>query len=290
MTGKLAERVAVVTGAGQGLGRSYAIGLAAQGAKVVVNDIGKNDAGTWTAEAVVEEILEAGGDAVANTDSVASGDGGKAIVQAALDHFGSIDILVSNAGIERNKSYAKSDESHWDPVIDVHLNGTHHLCHAAWPHMKERGHGRVILVTSPSGLWGNFSQASYAAAKMGIIGLANVLAIEGKRYGILVNSLAPIATTPMSAHTLPPGLGGKLPPDLVTPAIVKLASDDLDVTGAVLVAGGGWFTSAHIAIAPGVHLKPGEQLEDHWDQVLDGSAIEPGAPLDPDTLNAMFSG
>ena len=226
MTGKLAERVAVVTGAGQGLGRSYAIGLAAQGAKVVVNDIGKNDAGTWTAEAVVEEILEAGGDAVANTDSVASGDGGKAIVQAALDHFGSIDILVSNAGIERNKSYAKSDESHWDPVIDVHLNGTHHLCHAAWPHMKERGHGRVILVTSPSGLWGNFSQASYAAAKMGIIGLANVLAIEGKRYGILVNSLAPIATTPMSAHTLPPGLGGKLPPDLVTPAIVKLASDD----------------------------------------------------------------
>ncbi len=290
MTGKLAERVAVVTGAGQGLGRSYAIGLAAQGAKVVVNDIGKNDAGTWTAEAVVEEILEAGGDAVANTDSVASGDGGKAIVQAALDHFGSIDILVSNAGIERNKSYAKSDESHWDPVIDVHLNGTHHLCHAAWPHMKERGHGRVILVTSPSGLWGNFSQASYAAAKMGIIGLANVLAIEGKRYGILVNSLAPIATTPMSAHTLPPGLGEKLPPDLVTPAIVKLASDDLDVTGAVLVAGGGWFTSAHIAIAPGVHLKPGEQLEDHWDQVLDGSAIEPGAPLDPDTLNAMFSG
>ncbi|WP_370177144.1 SDR family NAD(P)-dependent oxidoreductase [Alteriqipengyuania sp.] len=290
MTGKLAERVAVVTGAGQGLGRSYAIGLAAQGAKVVVNDIGKNDAGTWTAEAVVEEILEAGGDAVANTDSVASGDGGKAIVQAALDHFGSIDILVSNAGIERNKSYAKSDESHWDPVIDVHLNGTHHLCHAAWPHMKERGHGRVILVTSPSGLWGNFSQASYAAAKMGIIGLANVLAIEGKRYGILVNSLAPIATTPMSAHTLPPGLGEKLPPDLVTPAIVKLASDDLDVTGAVLVAGGGWFTSAHIAIAPGVHLKPGEQLEDHWDQVLDGSAIEPGAPLDPDTLSAMFSG
>lgn len=290
MTGKLAERVAVVTGAGQGLGRSYAIGLAAQGAKVVVNDIGKNDAGTWTAEAVVEEILEAGGDAVANTDSVASGDGGKAIVQAALDHFGSIDILVSNAGIERNKSYAKSDESHWDPVIDVHLNGTHHLCHAAWQHMKERGHGRVILVTSPSGLWGNFSQASYAAAKMGIIGLANVLAIEGKRYGIFVNSLAPIATTPMSAHTLPPGLGEKLPPDLVTPAIVKLASDDLDVTGAVLVAGGGWFTSAHIAIAPGVHLKPGERLDDHWDQVLDGSAIEPGAPLDPDTLNAMFSG
>lgn len=289
MTGKLAGRVAVVTGAGQGLGRSYALGLAAQGAKVVANDIGRNDEDKWTAESVVEEILEAGGDAVANTDSVASAEGGKAIVRTALDHFGAIDILISNAGIERNKSYAKSDESHWDPVIDVHLNGTHHLCHAAWPHLKERGHGRVILVSSPSGLWGNFSQASYSAAKMGIIGLANVLAIEGKPYGILVNSLAPIATTPMSAHTLPPGLGDKLPPDLVTPAIIKLASDDLDITGAILVAGGGWFTSAHIAIAPGVHLKPGEQLDDHWDAVLDCSAIKPGALLDPDTLNAMFA-
>lgn len=288
MTGKLEGRVALVTGAGQGLGRSYALALAAQGAKVVVNDIGKSEAGVATAEQVVEEIRAAGGEAIANMDSVASAQGGCAIVQTALDYFGALDILISNAGIERNKSYAKSDESHWDPVIDVHLNGTHHLCHAAWPHMKERGHGRVILVASPSGLWGNFSQASYAAAKMGIIGLANVLAIEGKQYGILVNSLAPIATTPMSAHTLPPGLGEKLDPDLVSPAIVKLASDDLEVTGAILVAGGGWFTTAHIAIAPGVRLKPGEQLDDHWDAVLDGSAIKPGAPLDPDTLNAMF--
>ncbi|MBX3565557.1 MAG: SDR family NAD(P)-dependent oxidoreductase [Sphingomonas sp.] len=280
-------RVAIVTGAGQGLGRSYALALAAAGAKVVVNDIGTAD-GVPTAERVAGEIRDAGGEAVANTDSVATAAGGQAMVEAALTRFGGIDILVSNAGIERNQSYAKSSATQWSEVIDVHLNGTHHLCHAAWPQMLAQRRGRLILVTSPSGLWGNFSQASYAAAKLGIIGLANVLAIEGKAKNVLVNCLAPIATTPMSQHLLSPALAEKLDPDLVAPAVLQLASDALDTTGAILIAGGGWFTTAHIAIAPGVHLAPGEPLAPHWPAILSGDTIRPGAPLDPDTLDKIF--
>lgn len=280
-------RVAIVTGAGQGLGRSYALALAAAGAKVVVNDIGTAD-GVPTAERVAGEIRDAGGEAVANIDSVATAAGGQAMVEAALTRFGGIDILVSNAGIERNQSYAKSSATQWSEVIDVHLNGTHHLCHAAWPQMLAQRRGRLILVTSPSGLWGNFSQASYAAAKLGIIGLANVLAIEGKAKNVLVNCLAPIATTPMSQHLLSPALAEKLDPDLVAPAVLQLASDALDTTGAILIAGGGWFTTAHIAIAPGVHLAPGEPLAPHWPAILSGDPIRPGAPLDPDTLDKIF--
>jgi len=293
MTGHLAGRVAVVTGAGQGLGRSYAIGLARAGARVVVNDIGRAETDTGsasTAHLVAKEICGEGGEAVANTDSVATAAGGQAIVDAATEAFGRIDILVSNAGIERNQSYAKSTASQWDDVIDVHLHGTHHLCRAAWPKMIEQRHGRLILVTSPSGLWGNFSQASYAAAKMGIIGLANVLAIEGRRYGILVNSLAPIATTPMSEHLLSPELAANLSPDKVTPAVLKLASDDLETSGAIIVAGGDWFASAHIAVSPGARITGGDSLEAVWDKVVSSDGMRPGAPLDPDTLHRMFVG
>lgn len=290
---KVRGRVAIVTGAGQGLGRSYALALAKAGAKLVVNDIGtvETDSGrARTAEQVANEIRAAGGEAVANFDTVATAEGGKAIVQAALDAFGRIDILVSNAGIERNQSYAKSSESQWSEVIDVHLDGTHYLCRAAWPHLIAQNHGRLILVTSPSGLWGNFAQASYAAAKMGIVGLANVLAIEGKRKGVLVNCLAPIATTPMSAHLLSPELARKLSPDLVAPAVLKLASDDLQTTGAIVIAGGGWFASAHVAMSPGVHVTDAAGLDAAWPEILDGSAARPGKPLDPDTLQKMFVG
>ncbi|MEA1015354.1 SDR family NAD(P)-dependent oxidoreductase [Sphingosinicella sp. LY1275] len=282
-------RVAIVTGAGQGLGRSYALALAAAGAKIVVNDIGAVD-GVSTAENVTAEIRADGGEAIANRDTVAAAEGGLAIVQAALDAFGRIDILVSNAGIERNQSYAKSSQAQWSDVIDVHLNGTHHLCHAAWPHLIAQKHGRLILVTSPSGLWGNFSQASYAAAKMGIIGLANVLAIEGKAKNVLVNCLAPIATTPMSAHLLSPELAARLRPELVSPAVLQLASDKLETTGAILVAGGGWFSSAHVALSPGVHVREGETLDAHWGEIVSGDTARPGAPLDPETLEKMFVG
>lgn len=289
----VAGRTAIVTGAGQGLGRAYALALAAAGAKVVVNDIGADAQGRATAEHVVEEILQAGGAAVADRNSVATADGAAAIIDSALSAFGQLDILVSNAGIERNKSYAKSTHEQWDQVVDVHLNGTHFLCHAAWPHMIERQHGRLVLVSSPSGLWGNFAQSSYAAAKLGIIGLANVLAIEGRRYNVLTNCLAPIATTPMSAHLLAPELAERLSPEHVSAAVLKLASDELDTAGAIIVAGGGWFTSAHIGIAEGVqfdHVASAAELDAVWTQVLSGETLKPGAPLDPDTLLKKFVG
>ena len=283
------DRVAIVTGAGQGLGRSYALALADEGAKVVVNDIGHSD-GSPTAEIVAAEIEASGGRAVANTDSVATVEGGQAIVDAALSAFGRIDILVSNAGIERNQSYAKSNQAQWQDVLDVHLGGTHNLCRAAWPHLLAQKHGRVILVTSPSGLWGNFAQASYAAAKMGMVGLANVLAIEGKRSNVLVNCLAPIATTPMSEHLLDPALAARLRPELVAPAVLQLSSDALETTGAILVAGGGWFASAHVALSTGVHLAPGESIEPHWQSILSPDGAAPTGPLDPETLAKMFLG
>ena len=290
MTG-VQGRVAVVTGAGQGLGRSYAVALAAAGAKVVVNDIGQGE--TDTAQQVVDDIIAAGGQAVANRDSVATAEGGQAIIQSALDAFGRIDILVSNAGIERNQSYAKSTDDQWRAVMDVHLNGTHYLCRAAWPHMIAQGHGRIIPITSPSGLWGNFSQSSYAAAKMGMIGLANVLTIEGRRYGILTNCLAPIATTPMSASLLSPALAERLAPEHVAPVVVKLASDELDTCGAILIAGGGWVSSAHIALTPGVkldHVATPDDLDAAWRTILDPETARVGGTLDPATLEKMFAG
>ncbi len=284
-------RIAVVTGAGQGLGRSYALALAAVGAKVVVNDIGQGE--TDTAQQVVDEIVAAGGQAVADRNSVATPEGGAAVIQTALDAYGRIDILVSNAGIERNQSYAKSTDEQWRAVMDVHLNGTHYLCRAAWPHMIAQGHGRIIPITSPSGLWGNFSQSSYAAAKMGMIGLANVLTIEGRRYGILTNCLAPIATTPMSASLLSPALAERLAPEHVAPVVLKLASDELDTCGAILIAGGGWVSSAHIALTPGVkldHVATQADLDAAWDTILDAGAAAVGGTLDPATLEKMFAG
>lgn len=289
----LSGRTAIVTGAGQGLGRSYAVALAKAGANVVVNDIGRTPDGRPTAESVCDEIRNTGGEAVANTDSVSSRDGAEAMVQAAIEVFGSIDILVTNAGIERNRSYPKSTDEEWDAVTGVHLNGTHYLCHAAWPHMAEQQRGRIILITSPSGLWGNFAQSSYAAAKMGIVGLGTVLAIEGQRKNILVNSLAPIATTPMSEALLTPELAAKLSPDHVAPAVVKLASDDLTTTGAIIIAGGGWFTSAHIALSPGVQFDEqpdADTLNARWNEIVSGADARPGATLDPDTLHKKFVG
>jgi NAD(P)-dependent dehydrogenase (short-subunit alcohol dehydrogenase family) len=283
-------RIAVVTGAGQGLGRSYAVALAAAGAKVVVNDIGQGEINT--AQQVVDEIIAAGGQAIADRNSVATPEGGQAIVQSALDAYGRIDILVSNAGIERNQSYAKSTDEQWRAVMDVHLNGTHYLCRAAWPHMIAQGHGRIIPITSPSGLWGNFSQSSYAAAKMGMIGLANVLTIEGRRYGILTNCLAPIATTPMSASLLSPALAERLAPEHVAPVVVKLASDELDTCGAILIAGGGWVSSAHIALTPGVkldHVATPDDLDAAWSTILDAETATVGGTLDPATLEKMFA-
>ncbi len=207
------DRVVVITGAGNGLGREYALTLAASGAKVVVNDLGGSrdgtGAGSAAADAVVEEIKAGGGTAVANYDSVASVDGGKAIVATALDAFGRIDGVIANAGILRDKAFHKMAVEDWDSVLQVHLYGAFHTIHAAWPHLREQQHGRIVVATSTSGIFGNFGQANYGAAKGGMIGLINTLAIEGRRANVFANAVAPMAATRMTEDVAPPEVFGR---------------------------------------------------------------------------------
>jgi NAD(P)-dependent dehydrogenase (short-subunit alcohol dehydrogenase family) len=258
----LSGRVALVTGAGGGLGRCHALALAKEGAKLVINDLGGARDGSGKgahrmADAVVEEIQKAGGEAVANYDTVATVAGGEAIVQAALDRFGQLDICVNNAGILRDKTLAKLDEELWDPVVDVHLKGTYCVTRPAYNHMRERGQGGVIINTSStSGLNGNFGQTNYGAAKAGIWGFSRCLAIEGKKAGIRVYILAPVALTRLTEDLA--GMGSeemkdKLDPALVSPLVVYLASDlATEQTGTTYYVGGGRIAEMKMVTAPGV--------------------------------------
>ena len=198
------NRVAIVTGAGNGLGKAYALELGKRGAKVVVNDLGGavdgSGSGSSPADDVVNEIIKNGGEAVANYDSVASKDGGESIIQTAVDNFGTVDAVINNAGILRDRSFANMTEEEFLLIIDVHLKGTFYVTHPAFKIMKENNYGRIVNVASPSGLFGNFGQANYGAAKMGIVGLTNVLAIEGAKYNIKVNVIAPTAYTLSLIH------------------------------------------------------------------------------------------
>ncbi|KRB80455.1 serine/threonine protein kinase [Nocardioides sp. Root190] len=236
-------RVVIVTGAGGGLGREYALFLASVGAKVVVNDLGGSrdgsGAGTSMADAVVEEIREAGGEAVANYDSVATEEGATAIVATAIDTFGAVHGLVNNAGILRDTSFSKMDTDAWKLVQAVHLDGGYFMSKAVWPHFREQGFGRIVMATSTSGLFGNFGQANYGAAKAGLVGLLNTLTIEGARDGIQVNAIAPMAATRMTADIAPQELLDKLPPSYVSPVVTYLLSEESTDAGAVFVAGGG---------------------------------------------------
>ncbi|MCW2693838.1 MAG: putative short-chain type dehydrogenase/reductase [Mycobacterium sp.] len=273
------NRVAIVTGAGGGLGRTYALELAARGAKVVVNDLGgarDGSGGSATAaERVVEEIKAAGGEAVANADSVATPEGGQNIVQTALDAFGTVDIVINNAGILRDKSFAKMEVSDIELVLDVHLKGAFYVSQPAFKVMKEKGYGRFVHTSSNSGLFGNFGQANYGAAKLGIAGLSHVLAIEGAKNNIKSNCIAPVARTRMTEELM--GDFNKfLDPELVTPMVVFLASEACDLTHEIYSAAAGRYARVFLGLNNGWFAGAGnapsaEDIVDHLDQIRDTS-------------------
>lgn len=267
-----ADQVAIVTGAGTGLGRSHALQLAARGARVVVNDLGGNRDGTGgsatAAESVVAEIKEAGGDAIANDADVTSESQVAAMVQAAIDTWGRVDILVNNAGILRDKSFAKLTMDDWRAVVDVHLNGAAYCSAAVWPHMREQSYGRIVMTTSTSGIYGNFGQANYGAAKYGLVGLMNVLHIEGRKYNIHVNSLAPSAATRMTKDIMPANTLDQLAPEHVTPAVLFLASREAP-SRTLLLAGAGVYTVAKLIEAQGIKLPEDQRTPENIAAIFD---------------------
>ena len=276
------DRVIVITGAGNGLGREYALTLAASGAKVVVNDLGGSrdgtGAGSAAADAVVAEITAAGGTAVANYDSVATPEGGAAIVQTALDAFGRIDGVIANAGILRDRAFHNMTVEDFDAVIQVHLYGAFHTIHAAWPHLREQQHGRIVVATSTSGIFGNFGQANYGAAKSGMIGLINTLAIEGRKAGVLANAVAPMAATRMTEDIAPPEVLAALDPKHVAPIVGHLCSDELGETGSVFVVGGGRVYRVAQFQTKGVTFAEVPSIEEvgrRWNEIadLDGAVL-----------------
>ncbi|MEM8655636.1 MAG: SDR family NAD(P)-dependent oxidoreductase [Pseudomonadota bacterium] len=263
------DQVALVTGAGAGLGHSHALGLAARGARVVVNDM-------HAANDVVAEIEEAGGQAMAIAADVSCGADVKEMVAAIMDRWGRIDILINNAGILRDKTFAKMDMADFAMVLTVHLMGTALCCHTVWPIMRAQGYGRIVLTSSGSGLYGNFGQSNYAAAKAGMVGLMNTLHLEGARDDIRVNTLAPTAATAMTEALLPEAALALLQPETITPGVLHLVSRDAP-SRTILAAGGGTFAATHIAETQGVLIEGDITPEDvaaHWAQITDPTNAE----------------
>jgi NAD(P)-dependent dehydrogenase (short-subunit alcohol dehydrogenase family) len=283
------DRVAIVTGAGGGLGRTYALDLASRGASVVVNDLGGATDGSGgdasAAQKVVDEITAKGGRAVASHDSVSTPEGGAAIVATALDSFGSVDIVINNAGILRDKTFAKLEPKDTDAVLDVHLKGAFNVSQPAFRAMKEKGYGRFVFTASNAGLFGNFGQTNYGAAKAGLVGLSNVLALEGVKANIKSNVIAPIAATRMTMDLLGP-LASSLEPELVTPMVVYLASEANQYSHEIFSAGGGRYARVFIGLAPGWFAGKGtevsaEDIASHIDDIRseDGYSV-PGSITD----------
>lgn len=281
-------KVAVVTGAGAGLGREHALLLASRGAKVVVNDLGGGVDGAGgdksPADKVVDEIKAAGGEAVANYDSVASREGGAAIVQTAIDTWGRIDILICNAGVLRDKSFAKAELDDFEFVFGVHYFGTLYCAHAAWKHMIDQGFGRMVFTTSIAGTSGNFGQSNYGSAKMGMIGLMNTLAIEGFKKNVKVNCISPGALTRMTGNLgMDEDFMAKLRPELVSPAVAYLCSEECEATGTTITAAAGGYGRVHMFETRGVQLDPGagvtiEQFADNFAEISDLSKADPCTP------------
>ena len=275
------DRVVVVTGAGGGLGREYALALAREGASVVVNDLGGardgSGAGHNMADKVVDEIKAAGGRAAANYDSVAEPEGAENIIKTALDEFGKVDGVVSNAGILRDGTFHKMSFENWDAVLKVHLYGGYNVIRAAWPHFREQSFGRVVVATSTSGLFGNFGQANYGAAKLGLVGLINTLAQEGAKYNIKANALAPIAATRMTEDILPPEVLKNLTPDFVAPVVAYLCTEEVPDTDSIFIVGGGKVQRTALFQNEGVTFKSPPSVDDiaaHWAEIDDLSAAK----------------
>ncbi len=280
-------RVAIVTGAGQGIGRMYALELAARGAQVVVNDLGgaRDGAGSnqSAADTVVDEIKAAGGEAVANYDSVATMQGGANIVQTAVDAFGKVDILINNAGILRDKSFLKMSEEEWDLVIAVHLKGAFCVTQPAVRLMKAANYGRVIFTSSTSGLYGNFGQCNYGAAKMGLVGIMNTLKLEIANYDIKVNTVAPTAYSRMTSDIFPPEFEKKLNPQFNAPMVLYLASEENSASGMTFAMGAGWYGRTAVVSGNGAcigdatrEIAP-EEIRDHFEQISSLDETKPHA-------------
>ena len=277
-------RVTIVTGAGAGLGRTYALELARRGAKIVVNDFGgaRDGAGTGSsspADRVVEEIRAAGGEAVANYDNVATPEGGEKIVRMAVEFFGKVDILINNAGILRDKSFLKMDPENWNTVLAVHLNGAYNVTRPAFAVMREKGYGRIVMTTSAAGLYGNFGQTNYSAAKMGLIGFMNTLKLEGAKYNIRVNTIAPVAASRLTEDVMPPDMFERMQPDFIAGIVLHLCSETCAESGDIFNAAAGFYSRAAILTGAGAVLSDGktiptpEDIRDHWEKIdsLDGA-------------------
>ena len=303
-------RVAIVTGAGAGLGRAYALELARRGAKVVVNDYGgsRDGAGKGSstpADRVVEEIRAAGGEAVANYDNVATPEGGEKIVRSAVQAFGGVDILINNAGILRDKSFLKMDPENWQAVLAVHLNGAYHVTRPAFARMREKGYGRIVMTTSAAGLYGNFGQTNYSSAKMGLVGFMNTLKLEGAKYNIKVNTIAPMAASRLTEDVMPPDMFQQLKPDFIAGIVLYLCSENCAETGEIFNAAAGFYSRAALLTGPGAILGGGEkiptpeEIRDQWARIdsLEGareigdantaimSFLTPPAPLPVDAAS-----
>ena len=271
------DKVAIVTGSGNGIGKGYALELAKRGAKVVVNDLGGTVDGSGgslsAADAVVQEIETAGGEAMANGANVAKQEDVKAMVEATMEKWGRVDILINNAGILRDKSFGKMEWSDFEAVINVHLLGSALCAHSVFPIMKEQEFGRIVMTSSSSGLFGNFGQTNYAAAKMGVIGLMNTLKLEGAKYNIHTNSIAPTATTRMTEHLFPAEFAEKLDPKYIIPAVIFLASEKAP-NGEILEAGGGVVANTYVMETMGKYFGTDENftaeaVANHWAEIAD---------------------